>query len=48
VYTFICESLARVLTDESFAAKRSLAIAKELAILTTNLPVAWHSTIFLR
>ncbi|GFZ49786.1 hypothetical protein JCM24511_07189 [Saitozyma sp. JCM 24511] len=30
------------------APKRSLAIAKELAILTTNLPVAWHSTIFLR
>ncbi|WVO14986.1 hypothetical protein L204_102629 [Cryptococcus depauperatus] len=28
--------------------KRSLAIAKELAILTTNLPVAWHSSIFLR
>ncbi|KAK8849763.1 hypothetical protein IAR55_005099 [Kwoniella newhampshirensis] len=28
--------------------KRSLAIAKELAILTTSLPVAWHSTIFLR
>ncbi|ORY34658.1 hypothetical protein BCR39DRAFT_513852 [Naematelia encephala] len=30
------------------APKRSLAIAKELAILTTALPVAWHSTIFLR
>jgi hypothetical protein len=30
------------------APKRSLAIAKELAILTTSLPVAWHSTIFLR
>ncbi|WVF68400.1 hypothetical protein IAT40_003165 [Kwoniella sp. CBS 6097] len=29
-------------------AKRSLAIAKELAVLTTSLPVAWHSTIFLR
>lgn len=30
------------------APKRSLAIAKELAILTTSLPVAWHSSIFLR
>ncbi|EIW71417.1 hypothetical protein TREMEDRAFT_27247 [Tremella mesenterica DSM 1558] len=30
------------------APKRSLAIAKELAILTTNIPVAWHSSIFLR
>ncbi|WVR07973.1 hypothetical protein IAU60_005016 [Kwoniella sp. DSM 27419] len=28
--------------------KRSLAIAKELAILTTSLPAAWHSSIFLR
>jgi len=28
--------------------KRSLAIAKELAVLTTNLPVAWDSSIFLR
>jgi len=28
--------------------KRSVAIAKELAILTTNLPVAWDSSIFLR
>nr|XP_018260191.1 uncharacterized protein I303_07108 [Kwoniella dejecticola CBS 10117]OBR82349.1 hypothetical protein I303_07108 [Kwoniella dejecticola CBS 10117] len=28
--------------------RRSLAIAKELAILTTSLPVAWHSTIFLQ
>ncbi|KAK4687368.1 hypothetical protein P7C73_g2746, partial [Tremellales sp. Uapishka_1] len=30
------------------APKRSLAIAKELAILTTSLPVGWNSTIFLR
>ncbi|KIR36597.1 ubiquitin-conjugating enzyme family protein [Cryptococcus deuterogattii MMRL2647] len=30
------------------APKRSLAIAKELAILTTSLPVAWHSSVFLR
>ncbi|KAL1412563.1 hypothetical protein Q8F55_000310 [Vanrija albida] len=30
------------------APKRSLAIAKELAILTTSLPSAWHSSIFLR
>ncbi|KAG8691835.1 hypothetical protein FRC08_010077 [Ceratobasidium sp. 394] len=28
--------------------KRSLAIAKELAVLTTNLPVAWNSSVFLR
>ncbi|KIY49167.1 hypothetical protein FISHEDRAFT_65234 [Fistulina hepatica ATCC 64428] len=28
--------------------KRQLAIAKELATLTTNLPVAWDSSIFLR
>jgi len=28
--------------------KRSLAIAKELAVLTTNLPIAWGSSIFLR
>ncbi|WVQ77522.1 hypothetical protein IAR50_007208 [Cryptococcus sp. DSM 104548] len=34
--------------ENSSAPKRSLAIAKELAILTTNLPVAYHSTIFLR
>ncbi|KAG8928570.1 hypothetical protein FRC02_006721 [Tulasnella sp. 418] len=27
---------------------RSLAIAKELAVLTTNLPVAWNSSVFLR
>ncbi|TYJ53196.1 hypothetical protein B9479_006174 [Cryptococcus floricola] len=34
--------------ENNSAPKRSLAIAKELAILTTNLPVAYHSTIFLR
>ncbi|KAH8105029.1 hypothetical protein DFH11DRAFT_1645277 [Phellopilus nigrolimitatus] len=28
--------------------RRALAIAKELAVLTTNLPVAWDSSIFLR
>ncbi|KAJ6485001.1 ubiquitin conjugating enzyme family protein [Mycena vitilis] len=28
--------------------KRSLAIAKELSILTNNLPIAWNSSIFLR
>ncbi|KAJ7068237.1 ubiquitin conjugating enzyme family protein [Mycena amicta] len=28
--------------------KRSLAIAKELSILTNNLPIAWDSSIFLR
>ncbi|KAF7301634.1 Baculoviral IAP repeat-containing protein 6 [Mycena indigotica] len=28
--------------------KRSLAIAKELSILTSNLPIAWDSSIFLR
>ncbi|BEJ13516.1 hypothetical protein CspHIS471_0306900 [Cutaneotrichosporon sp. HIS471] len=28
--------------------RRSLAIAKELAILTTNLPTAWDTSIFLR
>ncbi|KZO91353.1 hypothetical protein CALVIDRAFT_521696 [Calocera viscosa TUFC12733] len=28
--------------------KRSLAIAKELAVLSTNLPVNWNSSIFLR
>src|SRR5258708_36828506 len=32
----------------SSSSKRSLAIAKELAVLTTNLPVAWDSSIFLR
>ncbi|KAG6854764.1 hypothetical protein C0991_001191 [Blastosporella zonata] len=38
---------ARMLASSDIP-KRSLAIAKELAILTTNLPVAWDSSIFLR
>ncbi|KAG6817467.1 hypothetical protein H0H87_008635 [Tephrocybe sp. NHM501043] len=38
---------ARMLASSDIP-KRSLAIAKELAILTTNLPVAWNSSIFLR
>ncbi|KAJ4481506.1 ubiquitin conjugating enzyme family protein [Lentinula edodes] len=37
----------RMLANASIP-KRSVAIAKELAILTTNLPVAWDSSIFLR
>jgi hypothetical protein len=36
------------LADNQDAPKRSLAIAKELAILTRNMPIAWHSSIFLR
>lgn len=50
--TYVPVSFMRATEDwtdwQSFVAKRSLAIAKELAILTTNLPVAFHSTIFLR
>ncbi|KAG8955660.1 hypothetical protein FRC04_007651 [Tulasnella sp. 424] len=38
---------ARMLTHSDIP-KRNLAIAKELAVLTTNLPVAWNSSIFLR
>ncbi|TFY83061.1 hypothetical protein EWM64_g951 [Hericium alpestre] len=38
---------ARMLASQDIP-KRSLAIAKELAVLTTNLPIAWHSSIFLR
>ncbi|KAG8962660.1 hypothetical protein FRC03_003913 [Tulasnella sp. 419] len=38
---------ARLLTNSDIP-KRSLAIAKELAVLTTNLPVAWNSSVFLR
>lgn len=37
-----------LITQKQNAPKRSLAIAKELAILTTSLPVAWHSSVFLR
>lgn len=28
--------------------RRSLAIAKELAVLTTNLPIAWNSSVFMK
>ncbi|EJD53508.1 hypothetical protein AURDEDRAFT_110344 [Auricularia subglabra TFB-10046 SS5] len=38
---------ARMLANADLP-KRSLAIAKELAVLTTNLPVAWDSSVFLR
>ncbi|KAG6821257.1 hypothetical protein H0H93_002367 [Arthromyces matolae] len=38
---------ARMLANSDIP-KRSLAIAKELAILTTNLPVSWDSSVFLR
>lgn len=40
-------SEARMLANADLP-KRSLAIAKELAVLTTNLPVAWNSSVFLR
>ncbi|KAH7887767.1 hypothetical protein F5I97DRAFT_1805231 [Phlebopus sp. FC_14] len=40
-------SEARMLANSEIP-KRSLAIAKELAVLTTNLPVAWDSSIFMR
>ncbi|KIJ20079.1 hypothetical protein PAXINDRAFT_174590 [Paxillus involutus ATCC 200175] len=46
-YKFFFNSEARMLTNSEIP-KRSLAIAKELAVLTTNLPVAWDSSIFLR
>ncbi|KAG6896936.1 hypothetical protein C0992_005201, partial [Termitomyces sp. T32_za158] len=46
-YKFYFNSEARTLASSDIP-KRSLAIAKELAILTTNLPVAWNSSIFLR
>lgn len=46
-YKFHFDSEARMLANSDIP-KRSLAIAKELAILTTNLPVAWDSSIFLR
>ncbi|KDQ17329.1 hypothetical protein BOTBODRAFT_30149 [Botryobasidium botryosum FD-172 SS1] len=38
---------ARMLVNSDMP-KRSLAIAKELAVLTTNLPVSWDSSVFLR
>jgi len=46
-YKFYFNSDARMLAN-SVIPKRSLAIARELAVLTTNLPVAWDSSIFLR
>jgi len=46
-YKFYYNSEARMLASSDIP-KRSLAIAKELAVLTTNLPVAWDSSIFLR
>ncbi|KAG7449236.1 uncharacterized protein BT62DRAFT_964259 [Guyanagaster necrorhizus] len=46
-YKFYFNQEARNLANMDIP-KRSLAIAKELAILTANLPVAWDSSIFLR
>ncbi|KAG9317659.1 ubiquitin conjugating enzyme family protein [Chiua virens] len=46
-YKFFFNSEARMLASSDIP-KRSLAIAKELAVLTTNLPVSWDSSIFLR
>ncbi|KXN90251.1 Baculoviral IAP repeat-containing protein 6, partial [Leucoagaricus sp. SymC.cos] len=46
-YKFYYNNEARMLANADIP-KRSLAIAKELAILSTNLPVAWDSSIFLR
>lgn len=46
-YKFVYNSEARMLAN-SVIPKRSLAIARELAVLTTNLPVAWDSSVFLR
>ncbi|OJA14679.1 hypothetical protein AZE42_02395 [Rhizopogon vesiculosus] len=46
-YKFYFNSEARMLSSSDIP-KRSLAIAKELAVLTTNLPVAWDSSVFLR
>ncbi|KAI9507568.1 hypothetical protein F5148DRAFT_1204007 [Russula earlei] len=46
-YKFYYNNDARMLASSDIP-KRSLAIAKELAVLTTNLPVAWDSSIFLR
>ncbi|KAK0230796.1 hypothetical protein IW262DRAFT_1340488 [Armillaria fumosa] len=46
-YKFFWNQEARNLANMDIP-KRSLAIAKELAILTANLPVAWDSSIFLR
>ncbi|EJD00913.1 uncharacterized protein FOMMEDRAFT_135199 [Fomitiporia mediterranea MF3/22] len=38
---------ARLLSNADMP-KRAVAIAKELAVLTTNLPVAWDSSVFVR
>ncbi|KAG8900213.1 hypothetical protein FRB99_006183 [Tulasnella sp. 403] len=46
-YMTVFNQEARMLTHSDIP-KRSLAIAKELAVLTTNLPVAWNSSVFLR
>lgn len=46
-YKFYYNTEARMLANSDIP-RRSLAIAKELAVLTTNLPVAWNSSIFLR
>ena len=46
-YKFSYNSDARMLVNSDMP-KRSLAIARELAVLTTNLPVSWNSSIFLR
>ncbi|KAI0690863.1 ubiquitin conjugating enzyme family protein [Cytidiella melzeri] len=46
-YKFYFNAEARMLANSDIP-KRSLAIAKELAVLTTNLPVAFSSSIFLR
>jgi ubiquitin-protein ligase len=37
-----------LIADSQDAPKRSLAIAKELGVLSTNIPTAWGSSIFLR
>ncbi|KAL4245719.1 hypothetical protein ABKN59_001670 [Abortiporus biennis] len=46
-FKFFYNNEARMLANSDIP-KRSLAIAKELAVLTTNLPVAWNSSVFLR
>ncbi|KAH7105452.1 hypothetical protein BKA62DRAFT_689728 [Auriculariales sp. MPI-PUGE-AT-0066] len=46
-YKTVFNNEARMLANADLP-KRSLAIAKELAVLTTNLPVAWDSSVFLR
>jgi len=46
-YKFSYSTDARMMMNLDMP-KRSLAIARELAVLTTNLPVSWDSSIFLR